>query len=135
IFANLDKVFWYDFFGPLIGFSYQVWNALYASIAVIAIGCFIFQKGKNCALITPTKPEEKHENSYPKFDALIYSLETFVPLARFGIAEFWTPSATSGKEVPGLRELILRAAILLWPWAKEKESLFSKLNGKLKIPR
>jgi hypothetical protein len=28
---------------------------------------------------------------YPEFNALVYSLETFVPLVKFGIADRWEP--------------------------------------------
>jgi hypothetical protein len=34
--------------------------------------------------------------TYPKFNACIYSLETFVPLVKLGVGDYWIPNAHGG---------------------------------------
>ena len=91
---------WYGLFGKLIGYGYRPWRAFIISIIVIGIGCLVFDYGYHHNLLTP--PEEKaympgtHQLTeiYPRFNALVYSLETFVPLLKLGISEYWMPNAT-----------------------------------------
>jgi hypothetical protein len=33
---------------------------------------------------------------YPKFNAFVYSVETFVPLLKLGVGEYWAPNANLG---------------------------------------
>lgn len=72
-----------------------------------------FERGYHQNLITPTGEKAyvlekdgmpqlprtgrpKVIETYPKFNALVYSLETFVPLLKLGISERWTPNAKCG---------------------------------------
>jgi hypothetical protein len=59
---------------------------------------------------------------YSTFSAFVYSLETFVPLLRLEVSRYWLPNANRGKEIPGLREFMLKMAIQL---------LFGKKMSKL----
>jgi hypothetical protein len=36
--------------------------------------------------------------TYPKFNAFIYSLETFVPLVKLEVGQYWIPNANRGVE-------------------------------------
>lgn len=92
---------WYGLFGHLIGYGYTPWRAFFISLIVILIGWAAFRRGYCRGLITPTGGTEYMvENGeaqpvskdYPKFNALVYSLETFVPIVKLGIAEHWEPN-------------------------------------------
>jgi hypothetical protein len=97
---------WFKIVGPVIGYGYRPWNAFTVSLAVITVGWWLFRRGFVRGLVTPTKDEkytiEKDgaspvSDNYPKFNALVYSLETFVPFLKLGINEHWTPNAKSGE--------------------------------------
>jgi len=102
----------YGLLGILIGYGYRPWRAFRISLIVIVFGWIVFQLGYDWKLITPTRAEaylvEKDgtkrlkngklqiSEDYPKFNALVYSLETFVPLLKLGVSEYWTPNAKRG---------------------------------------
>lgn len=94
---------WYGLLGKLIGYGYRSWRAFVISIAVIGIGWWLFWRGYRRGLVTPTgdvaytvKEDGVHPASedYPKFNAFVYSLETFVPLVKLGLGEHWTPNGS-----------------------------------------
>jgi hypothetical protein len=112
---TLGDLFWYHGLGLLIRYGYRPWNALVASLIVVGIGTVLFWRGFSSKIIMPTdeKAYEAHKNghlseSYPRFNPFIYSLETFVPLVKLGIAQCWIPN-------PGLLRGYLWFHIL-WGW-------------------
>ena len=100
---------WYGLFGHLIGYGYSPWRAFFISLAMIGIGWLLFWLGYRRGLITPTSesaystiPISTRQllESYPKFNAFIYSLETFVPLVKLGMDDRWAPNANRGDLLP-----------------------------------
>jgi hypothetical protein len=105
---------WYKGLGRIIGYGYHPWNAFVISLVVIGIGWSAFSVGYHSKLIAPTgdkayvvekdgtrrfKKDGKTPQvspDYPKFNAFVYSLETFLPLVKFGIGERWAPNANLG---------------------------------------
>jgi hypothetical protein len=97
---------------PLVGFGYRPGRAFGWSLLVIALGWLFFQLGDDWKLFTPTgdkayvvqkdgtrkfingRPQISED--YPKFNAFMYSVETFVPLLKLGIGEHWAPNANFG---------------------------------------
>jgi hypothetical protein len=109
---RFKEVLWYGIFGPRIDFGYRPLNALYLSLLVILLGYFLFKSGAHSGILIPTKSDaydtkEKLSELYPKFNAFVYSLETFVPLVKLGISEFWAPNANRGTELHLLHKLTL----------------------------
>jgi hypothetical protein len=97
----LWDLFWFNFFGPFIGYGYRPWRALLLSLIVIVFGWWLFRRGYRRGLITPTgdmdytvEKDGAHplSDDHPKFNALVYSVETFVPLVKLGMGESWTPN-------------------------------------------
>jgi hypothetical protein len=93
---------WFGPVGWLIGYGYEPWRAFWISVAVIVVGWFVFRRGYRRGLVTPTTDEKftverdgVHPSSpnYPRFNAFVYSLETFVPLVKLGIDPHWAPNA------------------------------------------
>jgi hypothetical protein len=87
---------WYGFFGKLIGYSYRPLRAFCISLALIFLGWFFFHVAYKSGVIVPTDEKAytvqrngllQVSRSYPKFNSFIYSLESFVPIFKFGLAE------------------------------------------------
>jgi hypothetical protein len=102
---GIEEYLWFRFFGPFIGFGYTPWNAFYVSIVIILLGYCLFKTGERFQIVTPTKSDDydRHRELYPKFNAFIYSLETFVPFVKLGLDEYWMPNANCGQELRLLR--------------------------------
>lgn len=99
---------WYGFFGKLIGYGYRPRRAFLISLLFIAFGCWLFNAVFNSKVITP--PEERAfvgqtggirqlSKLHPRFDALAYSVETFVPFLKLGVSQYWMPNATCHGEL------------------------------------
>jgi hypothetical protein len=112
---------WYNGLGRLIGYGYRPWNALGVSLIVVGIGTLLFWRGFRYKILVPTdeKAYEAHKNgqlseSYPRFNPFIYSLETFVPLVKLGVDQYWIPNPNLGADVLGL----LRKFAMRLPFGK-----------------
>jgi hypothetical protein len=107
-FNRIGDWIWFKIIGPFIGYGYKPWNALLMSFGIVIIGTALFRIGFRKGIVTPTSEAaygtvagwtHQLSESYPKFDAFIYSLETFVPLVKLGIGEHWTPNANLGRSL------------------------------------
>ena len=127
---GFGEFFWYRVFGPVIGYGYRPWKAFWISLVVILLGWWLFWLGYRTGLVTPT---ERRQDLYPQFSAFVYSLETFVPLVKLQVSQYWLPNADRGKAVPGLRELMLKAVVQLLLVKNLKEYWFHKLVRTFKI--
>jgi hypothetical protein len=96
---------WYGFLGKSIGYGYHPWRALGISLVFIVIGSGLFYWGYNAKIITPTEKEAyttyvdkngrgDHFERYPAFYPIVYSTETFVPLLKLGLRDYWTPNSS-----------------------------------------
>ena len=76
---------------------------------MIGIGSLIFRRAHRKNLITPTKAEppqgqvadadvDNISKNYPKFNAFIYSMESFIPLIKFDQSSNWMPNANRGRQ-------------------------------------
>jgi hypothetical protein len=107
---------WFGLFGKLIGYGYRPWRAFLISLIMIGFGWLVFERGYHSKLVTPTGDKaylvEKNgtrrlskngtpqvSDDHPKFNAFVYSVETFVPLLKLGIDEHWAPNAYRGKSL------------------------------------
>jgi hypothetical protein len=115
--------FWYHI-GWLVGYGYVPMRAFWFSALCLIVGSCSFRYGKRQGLITPTDfaraystKEAERENrlseDYPNFSALVYSLETFVPLLNLDMAQHWRPnSGRSAKLVLGKMRLRISGRFL-----------------------
>lgn len=113
---------WYHVFGPTIGFGYEPWRALALMLVEILLGSVIFQVGYWQGWMTPTKVVEhvfetpdvapRLSPDYPKFNALVYSLDVFTPMTYLHQADYWMPNPMKGPLLP-LGLLSVRAGDLL----------------------
>ena len=106
---------WYNVFGWLIGYGYTPSRAFWISLGMIALGWLVFHVGYLSNIISPT--DEKgylkdaagqivEENGrdgvsehYTKFNAFVYSVESFTPLIKLDQTSSWMPNANRGLEI------------------------------------
>jgi len=94
---------WHGVLGVSIGHGYRPARALWFIVAIILLGSFLFGAGFRGELLTPTKKEayvsveggedRRVSEEYPKFHAVMYSLDVLVPLVDLHQASYWLPNA------------------------------------------
>jgi sRNA-binding regulator protein Hfq len=110
---------WYRVLGPMIGYGYRPLNALWGVVAFVGLGCVLFGIGYWGGLITPQSEsayverdtkivitgDDKRNLSdvYPRFNFLVYSVDTFVPLIDLHQAKYWLPNANRGPELLNIK--------------------------------
>lgn len=90
---------WYKVLGPLIGFGYDPLGLIKWVIGIfIFFGYLVFKIGHKYKLIIRCENSEIGSNEsksmtqkQPTFNALIYSIDTFVPLINFKHSKYWLP--------------------------------------------
>lgn len=101
--------YWYRVFGPLIAYGYEPWRSFGWMVLVVLMGATFFQIGYWRGWMTPTKVVEFVSAAegaqpflsadYPKFNAIIYSLDVFAPFTYLHQANYWVPNPTRGARV------------------------------------
>ncbi len=94
---------WYNFFGPISGYGYKPFKALWISFLWILVFTGLFQLGYSRGLILPTREEAYRTNAgggrrvisdtYPAFNSVAYALESFTPFLKFDQTANWSPNA------------------------------------------
>jgi len=99
---------WFRLLGPIIGYGYRPEGVAWPSIGIILLGWVLYQRacrgdpGGRESLIVPVSSDayDGHGSSvserYPRFSALAYSLDSFVPLLNLQQCAFWIPNANRG---------------------------------------
>ena len=83
-----------------IGYGYDPLRALWWIGGFVILGALLFDAGYRLRVITPTEPSayQAFEQSgdtprhYPPFNALVYSLENFLPVVDLHQGMFWRPN-------------------------------------------
>ncbi|MFN2622536.1 MAG: hypothetical protein ABR611_06790 [Chthoniobacterales bacterium] len=98
---------WYRVLGPPISFGYRPGTTFFVSLVLILLGAAIFGIGFQTKLFSPAHEDaykkenglstEEVRDNYPRFNSIVYSAETFVPLVKFYQAEYWLPDANRGR--------------------------------------
>src|SRR5262249_49464261 len=87
-----------------IGYGYRPLRALWWMAGFVAIGTLLFGLGYLTRIVTPTDPAAYRSfvesgttpSHYPPFNALIYSLENFLPVVALHQEEYWRPNPLHG---------------------------------------
>lgn len=89
---------WNMALGIATGHGYQVWRVFLASILVVVVGAFIFESSLGDRVMTTVKdrPSDYKEGTrcppkLPCFDALVYSLDVFLPVIDLRQESYWLP--------------------------------------------
>ena len=96
---------WYRYFGRLIGYGYEPFRAIKIGVAITLLGALIFALGARRNLMAETKLAEQVltkadesgvvSPSYPRFNALVYSLDVFLPFVELNQVCYWIPGEKS----------------------------------------
>ena len=99
---------WRRFLGLTIGYGYRPWRAFWIGLVVVALGWLLFGVGFRADVMVPSNKEayvsgdygeRRVSEDYPKFNALVYSLDMFVPLVNLHQASYWFPNANRDGEL------------------------------------
>jgi hypothetical protein len=111
-----------------VGYGYRPLRALWWIIGFVIFGTILFGWGHRAMLVTPTE-ESAYETyvstgepppHYPPFNALVYSLENFMPVVDLSQGAYWRPNprhTVKGRIRMARRELhlgMIPAAFLRW---------------------
>ena len=101
------KLSWWDkltrrIFGVTIGYGYRSGLAFFWVLAFVIAGCLIFKWAYTHDLMAPmgilTDPLYRESGTipagYPRFQALFYSLDAFLPIVDLHQERFWLPDAS-----------------------------------------
>jgi hypothetical protein len=103
-----SQIPWYRIFGPLIGYGYKPWRALWLSVLVVIVGAILFGVGASQGLMVPAKAEayiagadgkQMVSENYAVLNPLMYSVDVFTPLIDLDQADYWLPGANRGQEL------------------------------------
>ncbi len=103
------KKIWYSLLW-FIGYGYRPWKASWVILLFILFGTIFFEIGYSDDLMTATNEAayikskdgavtRQVKKTYPKFNALVYSIDSFVPLVNFHQQNYWLPDANRGSDL------------------------------------
>ena len=98
---------WYRYLGRLIGYGYEPFRAIKIGLVIIAVGAVVFAVGAHRNLMSETKLAERVLSSedesgivsptYPRFNAIVYSLDVFLPFVDLNQVCYWIPGEKPAK--------------------------------------
>jgi hypothetical protein len=119
---GLAERYWYGCWRDwIVGYGYRPWHPFAVSLVLVLIGANIFRSGWESKNLTPNKAEEYEKfikdrdtsGDYPTFVSLVYSLETFVPLLKLEMGDYWTTNARRDGEYSGWRSFLVQLLFCL----------------------
>jgi hypothetical protein len=110
---------WRGMLDATIGYGYRPMRALWWILSFVALGAMMFGWGYRGRAITPTDPAAYDgfvksgdlPRHYPPFNAVIYSLENFLPLVDLHQGTYWRPNPHPGS---GSQQRALSGRLLRW---------------------
>src|SRR5262249_48514793 len=97
--GRLERL-WNRMLEVTIGYGYRPLRALWWMAGFVAVGTLPFGLGSLARTVTPTDPAASRAfvesgttpSHYPPFNALVYSLENFLPVVALHQEEYWRPN-------------------------------------------
>jgi len=99
---TFSELWWYRIFGPLIGYGHKPLRSLKYIAGCIVLGWILFGYGHRNNYIRSIS------NDSPKFNSIVYSIDTFVPLIDLQQAKYWLPKAKYGPELFHFKSYVIR---------------------------
>ena len=98
---TLGAKFWKYLSKHVLAYGYKPHLALRWVGLFLVLGFIFFQMGYSHRLMTKTKQSSSADSkeAYPKFHALVYSAEFFVPFVDLRQRSYWAPSESKGHAV------------------------------------
>ncbi len=123
---SVGESLWNVILEATIGYGYRPLRALWWIAGFVILGAILFGAGYRMRVITPTEIEAYRAFAesgdtpphYPPFNALVYSLENFLPVVDLYQGTFWRPNirhhATRAHRSDSADSGVLTATILRW---------------------
>jgi hypothetical protein len=96
---------WYRYIGRLIGYGYEPFRAVKIGTSIVILGAVVFGVGRRRNLMAETKLAEHVLSAeseprlisptYPRFNALVYSLDVFLPFVDLQQICYWLPGESA----------------------------------------
>ena len=83
---TLPEWCWYRGLGKLICYGYRPWRAFRVVIPIVVFGMILFFIASYGDVMKPTRSSD-----YPEFNAVVYSVDAFVPLVDLQQVKYWLP--------------------------------------------
>ena len=84
---TFSRFLWYKILEYTIGYGYKPSRALLWVAVFIILGCILFKTGYSKNSL------QSVTNDSPKFNSIVYSIDTFVPLVDLYQAKYWLPKS------------------------------------------
>jgi hypothetical protein len=89
----------YNVFGPLTAYGYFPLRAVRGAAYIVIFGMCVFGFGYWSGCIVPTAiSASQSPSAYPQFNALVYSLDVFLPVIKLYQRDYWVPVVRTGAE-------------------------------------
>jgi hypothetical protein len=98
---------WYRYLGRLIGYGYEPFRAIKIGLVIVVLGAVVFAIGARRNLMAETKlaeqvlsgeaPLGQVSSTYPRFNAIVYSLDVFLPFVDLNQVCYWIPGEKPGQ--------------------------------------
>lgn len=90
---------WLKVTGTLIGYGYRPFNVGWIALTFWVIGVLVYSIGYNAGVMKPPALDAYQDRSaemeiyehYPKFNAIVYSLDVFLPIVNLHQESYWRP--------------------------------------------
>jgi len=105
-----------------IGYGYCPWKVVWWALAIIILGSAFFGIGFRVNLMSRTEgleylPETSEGyqllDNHPRFNSLVYSIDTFVPLIDLHQSKYWLPNAKRGTDLFSIKGFGIHTGELL----------------------
>lgn len=107
---------WNGLLGMLVGYGYSPWRILLCALFFISLGSRVFFIGYERGFMQPSdsriymniKFEQTRipPETYPKFSAVMYSIDAFVPFLNLYQKAYWLPDASRGSDAQWVRDYL-----------------------------
>lgn len=94
---------WHGLLGSTIAHGYEPWRVWKPMLGIIVLGAVLFFAGRWCSLMQPTSDRafrtdgnewKTQRSDYPTFNAIVYSLDEFLPIINLRQGDHWIPNAS-----------------------------------------
>ncbi|MEW5729090.1 MAG: polymer-forming cytoskeletal protein [Pseudomonadota bacterium] len=117
--ADWLGIVWGHLIGWTAGFGYKPWRVAWPMLLVILVGMAVFKDADRHRMMVPAKERVYMSDKplpiqYPRFNALVYSMDVFFPIVDLHQEDYWQPSIKTDTSEAGPKVFGRVARVYLW---------------------